>query len=147
MSTRLAGLGLALVLALPALSLAATKPSGKAVAEKSEAAAAPPPAPQVVPYDRELLRLSEIMGSMHYLRGLCNPEEKDRWREKMQKLIAMEAAKEPLRRQKLTAAFNRGYRSFAALHASCTGAALEAEERYRAEGATLATEITARFGN
>ncbi len=147
MIMRSAGLALTLTLALPALCLAATKPSGKAAAEKSEAAPAPPPVPQVVPYDRELLRLSEIMGSMHYLRGLCNPEEKDRWREKMQTLIAMEAAKEPLRRQKLTAAFNRGYRSFAALHASCTGAALEAEERYRAEGATLATEITARFGN
>lgn len=138
-------LGLALLLAAGFLQGASA--AGKA-AEKTEQ---PPPAPvqvpQVVPYDRELLRLAEIMGSMHYLRSLCNPDEKDQWREKMQRLIATEAGKEPARKQKLTAAFNRGYRSFAAVHASCTGAALEAEERYRAEGATLAAEITARFGN
>lgn len=141
----LAGLTLALLIGLPLSAVAASK-----TAAPDKAAGAPPPpsqVPQVVPYDRELLRLSEIMGSMHYLRGLCNPDEKDLWREKMQKLIATEAGKEPVRKQKLTAAFNRGYRSFAAVHASCTSAALEAEERYRAEGATLASEITARFGN
>jgi uncharacterized protein (TIGR02301 family) len=47
----------------------------------------------------------------------------------------------------LTAAFNRGYRSFAAVHTACTDAALTAAERYRNEGATLATEIASRFGN
>lgn len=140
--------------ALLALSIAVFLPvmadaAGKAKETETVAKTAPAPVqpPQIVPYDRDLLRLSEILGSMHYLRGLCNPEEKDRWREKMQRLISMEAGKEPQRKQKLTAAFNRGYRSFAALHASCTSAALEAEERYRAEGATLAAEITARFGN
>ena len=49
--------------------------------------------------------------------------------------------------EKLTAAFNRGYRSFAAIYTACTDSAVVAEERYRNEGATLATEITARFGN
>lgn len=141
----LAGVALALLLGMPLSGFAASKSAAPDTAEGSPPA--PAPVPQVVPYDRELLRLSEIMGSMHYLRGLCNPEEKDQWREKMQKLIATEAGKEPARKQKLTAAFNRGYRSFAAVHASCTSAALEAEERYRAEGATLAAEITARFGN
>ncbi|MBB4065586.1 TIGR02301 family protein [Gellertiella hungarica] len=142
-------LGAALVLLPPALAAAAAgaaKPGAK-TAETQPAPAPPPPPPQAAPYDRDLLRLAEIMGSLHYLRGLCNPDEKDQWRAKMQKLIDLEAGKEADRRQKLTAAFNRGYRSFAALHATCTGAALEAEERYRAEGATLATEITARFGN
>ncbi|RON11983.1 TIGR02301 family protein, partial [Pseudomonas frederiksbergensis] len=50
-------------------------------------------------------------------------------------------------RQRMTAAFNRGYRSFAAIHSSCTRAAVMAEEGYRNEGATLAQEIAARFGN
>ena len=138
-------MGLALAVA-PASGAAGKQAAGEAD-QAHKAAPAPIQPPQVVPYDGDLMRLSEILGSMHYLRGLCNPEEKDRWREKMQKLIALEAGKEPQRKQKLTAAFNRGYRSFAALHASCTSAALEAEERYRAEGATLAAEITARFGN
>ena len=130
---------------MPQVTQAASKAS-QSDGETTKSTPAPQP-PQVVPYDRDLLRLSEILGSMHYLRALCNPQEKDVWREKMQKLITLEAAKEPQRRQKLTAAFNRGYRSFSALHTSCTAAALEAEERYRAEGATLASEITARFGN
>lgn len=133
-----------MLMASPPGVMAASKAAAPAPAEQAPATATPP---QVVPYDADLLRLSEILGSMHYLRGLCNADEKDQWRERMQKLIALEAAKEPQRRQKLTAAFNRGYRSFASVHATCTSAALEAEERYRAEGATLATEITARFGN
>ena len=48
---------------------------------------------------------------------------------------------------RLTAAYNRGYRSFASVYTSCTPAAVRAEQNYRNEGATLATEITARFGN
>jgi uncharacterized protein (TIGR02301 family) len=65
----------------------------------------------------------------------------------MQRLIDLEAAGEPKRQERLTAAFNRGYRSFAAIYTACTDSAVVAEGRYRAEGATLATEITARFGN
>lgn len=118
-------------------------------AGKAAAASALPPVPleQDAPYDRDLLRLSEILGSVHYLRALCKPGQEDRSRRQMEELLDLEAAKEPLRRQKLIAAFNRGYRSFAALHTSCTATALAAEARYRAEGATLVGEMTARFGN
>ena len=61
--------------------------------------------------------------------------------------LAADTANEPQRKQRMTAAFNRGYRTFAAVHTSCTPAALSAEEKYRNEGATLAQEITSRFGN
>jgi uncharacterized protein (TIGR02301 family) len=99
------------------------------------------------PYDERLERLSEIVGAVHYLRNLCVDKAEDGWRASMQKLIELEAANEPKRQEKLTAAFNRGYRSFAAIYTACTDSAVVAEERYRNEGATLATEITARFGN
>lgn len=99
------------------------------------------------PYDNRLTRLSEILGSVHYLRNLCNPGKEDEWRTAMQQLLDKETANEPKRRERLTAAFNRGYRSFASVYTACTAAALVAEERYRIEGATLATEIAARFGN
>lgn len=124
-----------------------------ALAAKAKPAAEAPPAPPPVkvekdaPYDRDLLRLAQILGSVHYLRALCNPGVEDGWRDKMQRLLDLEAGKEPSRRQKLTAAFNYGYRSFASIHADCTEAAVQAEAKYRAEGATLATEITSRFGN
>ncbi|WP_349437802.1 TIGR02301 family protein [Pararhizobium sp. A13] len=99
------------------------------------------------PYDARLLRLSEILGSVHYLRTLCKDEAADGWRQSMQDLLDKEAGGEAQRRARMTAAFNRGYRTFASVYTACTAAAVVADERYRAEGATLASEITARFGN
>lgn len=99
------------------------------------------------PYDDRLARLSEIIGSVHYLRSLCDPGKEDEWRTMMQQLLDKETSNEPKRRERMTAAFNRGYRSFASVYTTCTPAAVVAEERYRNEGATLATEIAARFGN
>lgn len=128
-----------------------------AVAQKT---AAPPqdktqvqaPAPVVVeekptPYDQRLIRLAEVLGSVHYLRNLCVKEPEDVWRRSMQALIDKETANEEKRRERMTAAFNRGYRTFASVYTTCTQPAIVAEQRYRAEGATLASEIVARFGN
>lgn len=99
------------------------------------------------PYDARLLRLSEILGSVHYLRTLCKDPASDSWRQSMQDLLDKEAKGEAQRRARMTAAFNRGYRTFASVYTACTPPAVVADERYRAEGATLASEITARFGN
>lgn len=130
-------------------ALAATGPD--AFAQKKSAAPQPavpaaPPSEKPTPYDDRLARLSEILGSVHYLRTLCG-EQRSEWRVSMQQLLESETANEPKRREKLTAAFNRGYRSFAAVHTSCTDSARAAEQAYRAEGATLAAEIAARYGN
>ncbi|KQY19689.1 TIGR02301 family protein [Rhizobium sp. Root482] len=100
-----------------------------------------------VPYDARLLRLAEITGSVHYLRTLCKDDKADDWRRSMQELLDKEAGSEALRRARLTAAFNRGYRAFASVYMACTPAAVTADGKYRAEGATLASEIVARFGN
>ena len=118
------------------------------LAAQEPAATPPPPAVEEkpAPYDLQLSRLAEILGSLHYLRTLCG-EEDGGWRESMQELLNSDTANEPNRRERLTAAFNRGYRSFAAVHTTCTEAARAAEERHRNEGATLAGEIAARFGN
>lgn len=113
----------------------------------------PPAAPAAVetekptPYDDRLTRLSEIIGAVHYLRNLCSVDGEPEWRQSLQALLDAETQSEPRRRARLTAAYNRGYRSFASVYTSCTAAAVRAEENYRNEGATLATEITARFGN
>ena len=112
-------------------------------------AAPPPPAAESkpAPYDDRLARLSEVLGSVHYLRTLCKATKDDDWRAAMRKLLDAETASEPGRRERMTAAFNRGYRSFASVYTDCTPAAIVAEEGYRNEGATLAGEIAARFGN
>lgn len=136
---------LALVLTLAIAAPAFAQQAGKGAGE--ETPAAPVAAEKPAPYDERLERLSEILGAVHYLRNLCAGAAEDNWRGSMQRLIELEAGKEPKRQEKLTAAFNRGYRSFAAIYTACTDSAVVAEERYRNEGATLATEITARFGN
>jgi uncharacterized protein (TIGR02301 family) len=120
------------------------------VKAQGESVVTVPPPPEVekpTPYDDRLGRLSEIVGAVHYLRNLCNASGEPEWRQSLQALLDAETKEEPKRRARLTAAYNRGYRSFAAVYTSCTSAALRAEENYRNEGATLATEITARYGN
>ncbi len=119
-----------------------------AIAQETPAAQVPAVAVEKpAPYDARLLRLSEIIGSVHYLRMLCKDETADSWRQSMQELLDKEAGNEAQRRARMTAAFNRGYRTFASVYTACTPPAVVAEQRYRAEGATLASEIVARFGN
>jgi uncharacterized protein (TIGR02301 family) len=97
-----------------------------------------------VPYDKELQRLAEVLGSVHYLRNVCG-EESNQWRDRMQDLLAAENP-EPLRRSRLVASFNRGYRTFDSVYTSCTQQALDAIERYMQEGAELSREINSRYG-
>lgn len=125
----------------PALGQQKKKP-----AEEPAKAETPAVAEKPAPYDPRLMRLAEILGSVSYIRNLCKGSESE-WREMMAELLAEDTTNEPQRAARLTAAFNRGYRSFASTYVRCTPQAIAAEEAYRAEGATLATEITARFGN
>jgi uncharacterized protein (TIGR02301 family) len=97
------------------------------------------------PYDASLLRMAEILGSLHYLRNLCG-ENGTIWRDKMNELLTVEAP-ETERRRQLTASFNRGYRGFAAVHVRCTETSREAIAAYLKEGEKLSEQIVGRFGN
>ena len=109
--------------------------------------ALPAPAARAVeaPFDAGLMRLSEILGSLHFLRNLCG-DKGDRWRTEMEKLIAVEKPDDS-RKAQFIANFNRGYRSFAGSYTSCTAAATDAIARYMKEGEALSRDITARYGN
>ncbi len=137
-------LPLLLATASPLAAQTQKKPAAETKAPVQQTAPADTAKP--APYDGQLLRLAEVLGSISYLRELCGAPQED-WRRTMRQLLDSDAANEPARRERLTAAYNRGYRTFAAVHTSCTLAARTAEERYRNEGATLATEIASRFGN
>jgi uncharacterized protein (TIGR02301 family) len=107
-----------------------------------------PPAPPIAeapPYEDELLRLSEILGAMHYLRQLCGANEGNQWRDEMEKLLDTEQP-DDARRARMIDRFNRGYDSYKSVYLSCTPAATEASDRYLEEGAKIAAEITARYG-
>jgi len=104
------------------------------------------PPPKSTPYDRDLQRLSEILGALHFLRSICGANEGQKWRSEAQALIEAEAPSGE-RRDQMIASFNRGYRSFQQSYRTCTPAADFAIRRYLEEGAKIAREITARYAN
>ena len=106
------------------------------------------PAPSLAvdgPFEPGLMRLSEVLGSLHFLRNLCG-EKGSVWREQMEALLAAEKP-DPARRARFIASFNHGYRSFQTTYATCTPAATEAINRYVKEGEALSREIAGRYGN
>src|SRR2546430_17694718 len=108
------------------------------------AAAAPARAEvAAAPFDGNLQRLAEILGALHYLRGICGANEGQIWRNEMQALIDAEAPPGE-RRDRMVASFNRGYRGFQPTHRSCTPAAALAIPRYPAEGRVKSPHITPR---
>src|SRR6516225_8236844 len=64
-----------------------------------------------LPYDHNLERLSEILGALHFLRGVCNSGEGEKWRSEAKALIDAEAPNGN-RREQMVANFNRGYSGF-----------------------------------
>ncbi len=116
------------------------------VRRTSTPAPAPAPASTPAPFDNDLQRLAEILGSLQYLRTICGAKEGQKWRNEMQALIDAEAPSGE-RRRLIVARFNRGYRGFEQTYRTCTPAADLAIRRYLDEGAKIAREITARYGN
>lgn len=104
-------------------------------------AAEPPPAP----YEKELLRLAEIMGALAMLRPLCTAPDAGEWSRRMQFLIDTEGTT-PGRRERLAGAYNKGYQAYALTYRVCTPSAQEASTRFIREGEQLARNITGRYG-
>jgi len=98
------------------------------------------------PYDGDLQRLAEILGSLQFLRTVCAANEGQKWRNEMQALLDAEVPPGE-RRRKIVASFNRGYRTYQQTYRTCTPAADIAIRRYLDEGAKIAREITARYAN
>ncbi len=97
------------------------------------------------PFEPGLMRLAEILGSLHFLRNLCG-EKGDQWRVEMEKLLQSENP-DPERRARFIASFNRGYRSFSGTYTQCTASARAAIGRYLKEGGDLSRDIASRYGN
>lgn len=113
-----------------------------AVASHAQAQSAAPPDP---PYEAKLMRLAEVLGSVHFLRRLCG-DQSTSWRDSMGELIENEVPT-PERKAKLTASFNHGYRSYDGVYLRCTDAATTALSLYMREGEALTLDISTRYGN
>lgn len=108
------------------------------------AACAPLPALAIdPPYQPQMERLSEILGSLYMLTPLCGDMTTD-WRAQMAELIALDEPDDD-RRARLAGAFNAGYRAYARFYRSCTPSAEMAISRLLAEGDALAREIHQRY--
>lgn len=95
------------------------------------------------PYQEEMERLSEILGSLYFLQPLCQPGVED-WRAQMEQLITLDQPDED-RRQRLAGAFNDGYAAYSRLYRQCTVSADEALTRLLVEAENVARDIHARY--
>lgn len=97
------------------------------------------------PYDEKMQELAQILGSLHYLSGLCG-DKSGIWREQMSALLQAEKADEP-RKKRLISHFNTSYRSYSENYSRCTDQALRAIEKYKSEGEKLSSGLITRYGN
>ena len=95
------------------------------------------------PYQPEMERLAEAMGSLYFLQPLCGHTEID-WRAEMADLIALDEP-DADREARLAGAFNAGYEAYARFYRSCTDSAREAMRRLLIQGGDAAREIHSRY--
>jgi uncharacterized protein (TIGR02301 family) len=114
--------------------------AGLAIAQAAAAAWAQGPASDGKPYDDKLMRLSEILGAVHYLRELCGGNDGQAWRDRMRELMDTEGSS-ALRRARLTRSFNNGYRAYSRTYSACSQSAQTAITRFLAEGADIAETL------
>ncbi len=124
-------LALALAIQLPAAALQSATAQVPARAEDP-------------PYEVELMRLSEILGALHYLRPLCGSPDGSVWRDEMEALLDAEVQDDE-RRRRFIERFNQGYRGFSSVYVKCTPAAEAALARYIEEGGALIRNVTTRY--
>lgn len=134
--------------ARPATPPAAQPAPTESTAPAAAPAVAAPRAPTNLappPYEKDLRRIAEILGTLHYLRPLCGANDGPAWRDKMRDLMDADAGP-PDRRERLAGAFNQGFNSFQTTYRTCTPSADLAVRRYLEEGARLTREIATRHG-
>ena len=104
-----------------------------------EIAELPPPI-----YEKQLLRISEILGSLHFLRRLCGDGDEATWQAEMRALLEAEQPT-PQRRARLVGRFNHGFETYNSVYRSCTPSARKAISRYLEEGAALSKDVRTRY--
>lgn len=138
----------AFAFALGALPLAAQSPPAKPAAPVPTPPPSPAPTPTTAPpppYEPQLLRLSELMGALSYLRDLCKAGDGAEFRAKMAKLLEAEAATQE-RKELLAGAFNRGFSDYNLTYRTCTPSAEEIVARFLDEFGRIARDIASRYG-
>jgi uncharacterized protein (TIGR02301 family) len=95
------------------------------------------------PYEPQMERLAEILGSLYFLNPLCKPGGTD-WRSQLSDLVSLDQPDED-RQQRLYGAFNSGFSAYSRLYRTCTTSASEALARLLIEAEATARDIHARY--
>ena len=95
------------------------------------------------PYDDQLMRLSEILGAVHYLRELCSANDGQLWRDHMRTFIDAETASAQ-RKARITRSFNQGYRNYSRTYTTCTPSAQTAIDRFMTEAVEISEGLAER---
>ncbi|MDQ0391702.1 TIGR02301 family protein [Labrys monachus] len=122
---------------------------GGATPGRAQTPPVPPPpaqAPSAPPYEPQLLRLSELMGALHYLRGLCGFADAPAWRDEMNALMAAQALDEAAK-ERFAGAFNRGFRTFSETYRTCNEAAGGIIRSYLDQSGAITKELESRYGH
>lgn len=119
--------------------------TGKEKEKEKEKAPSPAPEPSPPPYEPQLLRLSEVMGALTYLRSLCGERDAETYRAKMAALLAAEATSSA-RKERLAGAYNHGFQGYALTYRACTPAARVVIARFLDEAARVSKDLANRYG-
>ncbi len=136
--------------AFAALALLIAASPGPAV-EKPKAAPTPTPSPTPSPveppppYEPQLLRLAEIMGSLSYLRDLCHDGDGAQFRTRIARLIEVEPRTQE-RKDQIAGAFNKGFGDYQLTYRACTSNAREIIANYLEEVARISRDVASRYG-
>lgn len=95
------------------------------------------------PYQGQMQRLLEVLGSLYFLQPLCD-ETDENWRAQAAELISLDNPDDD-RRARLNGAFNSGYASYARLYRACTPSAQQAINRLLAEAEAATRTIHSHF--
>lgn len=95
------------------------------------------------PYEPQMERLAEILGSLYFLNPLCKPGGTD-WRSQLSDLVRLDQPDDD-RQQRLYGAFNTGFNAYSRLYRTCTTSASEALARLLIEAEATARDIHARY--
>jgi uncharacterized protein (TIGR02301 family) len=123
-----------------------------ALAQQRRPAAPPPPPPKEEPapepppaaYEPDLLRLSEVIGTLSYMTALCQQPGAEGWPQRMTQLIEAEGTTAQ-RKERLAGAYNRGYLGHQPAHRTCTDRSRQVIDRMVLQGQRLTREISTRY--
>lgn len=102
--------------------------------------------PEITNYDKDIFRLSELLGSLGYLHPLCSGNSPAHWAKRIQALAEAEGKLNPRRQELIIGAYNKGYRNYSLTYRACTDNAYRIIERYTKEAERLSKLLSSRYG-